>query len=97
MGDGYIHFWDVKNGELLLLYSAKYFQNQAMLLTCTDAANRYLFVSDDQGIVFIYDVQRLPPIEEANHANQVRRGTVPSRARGWEGVGALRAHRGRTY
>eukprot|EP00668_Euglena_longa_P003397 GGOE01003974.1.p1 GENE.GGOE01003974.1~~GGOE01003974.1.p1 ORF type:complete len:1248 (+),score=423.68 GGOE01003974.1:164-3907(+) len=60
MGDGYIQFWDVKTGQLLLLYGAKYFRSQAMFVLASDKGNRFLFAADDQGLLYVYDVAAIP-------------------------------------
>eukprot|EP00667_Euglena_gracilis_P000553 EG_transcript_554 len=73
MGDKYIHFWAVGSGvHTLCTYPVDLYRKERLFCLAADAANRWLLAADDEGYVFVWDVQRMPKFPDRFHESYFR-------------------------
>lgn len=57
----------------LCTYPVDLYRKERLFCLAADAANRWLLAADDEGYVFVWDVQRMPKFPDRFHESYFRR------------------------
>eukprot|EP00668_Euglena_longa_P013903 GGOE01017854.1.p1 GENE.GGOE01017854.1~~GGOE01017854.1.p1 ORF type:complete len:1283 (-),score=425.70 GGOE01017854.1:553-4401(-) len=73
MGEKYIHFWAVGSGvHTLCTFPVELYRKERLFCLATDAANCWFLAADDEGYVFVWDIQRMPRFPDHFHESHFK-------------------------
>lgn len=70
--DGYLRFWNVKEGESVWVQHAQHADGEAVVALATDPANRCLFTGDSAGFLKVWDISNFVNVGGIEQSRNVR-------------------------